>query len=111
MASATASSFTSPCRASELSVATTMCAASTSKCRRNASRVSEKPYPSVPSETNGCGTNLATWSGTAFMKSVPDQVARFVPQPRSEEHTSELQSHHDLVCRLLLEKKKQQTMT
>src|SRR5437773_5771461 len=27
---------------------------------------------------------------------------------RSEEHTSELQSHHDLVCRLLLEKKKSQ---
>src|SRR5260221_4924097 len=26
---------------------------------------------------------------------------------RSEEHTSELQSHSDLVCRLLLEKKKQ----
>src|SRR5437773_6011330 len=28
------------------------------------------------------------------------------PRSRSEEHTSELQSHHDLVCRLLLEKKK-----
>src|SRR5437588_2669881 len=27
-------------------------------------------------------------------------------QARSEEHTSELQSHSDLVCRLLLEKKK-----
>src|SRR5438132_744563 len=27
---------------------------------------------------------------------------------RSEEHTSELQSHSDLVCRLLLEKKKKQ---
>src|SRR5437773_3435799 len=27
-------------------------------------------------------------------------------ESRSEEHTSELQSHHDLVCRLLLEKKK-----
>src|SRR5574343_1605969 len=27
-------------------------------------------------------------------------------QLRSEEHTSELQSHHDHVCRLLLEKKK-----
>src|SRR5438034_7407006 len=26
---------------------------------------------------------------------------------RSEEHTSELQSHSDLVCRLLLEKKKE----
>src|SRR5260221_9728656 len=29
-----------------------------------------------------------------------------VGQLRSEEHTSELQSHSDLVCRLLLEKKK-----
>src|SRR5260370_21745108 len=28
---------------------------------------------------------------------------------RSEEHTSELQSHLNLVCRLLLEKKKQNT--
>src|SRR5437773_2291430 len=28
---------------------------------------------------------------------------------RSEEHTSELQSHHDLVCRLLLEKQKNST--
>src|SRR5260221_7610539 len=28
------------------------------------------------------------------------------PEQRSEEHTSELQSHSDLVCRLLLEKKK-----
>src|SRR5690242_21330927 len=27
--------------------------------------------------------------------------------PRSEEHTSELQSHVNLVCRLLLEKKKE----
>src|SRR5438105_5212708 len=34
-----------------------------------------------------------------------------VPQPpeRSEEHTSELQSRVDLVCRLLLEKKKKNT--
>src|SRR5260370_20168398 len=30
-------------------------------------------------------------------------------RPRSEEHTSELQSHLNLVCRLLLEKKKQST--
>src|SRR5699024_12579067 len=29
-----------------------------------------------------------------------------LPQRRSEEHTSELQSRFDLVCRLLLEKKK-----
>src|SRR5436190_18277242 len=31
--------------------------------------------------------------------------------PRSEEHTSELQSHSDLVCRLLLEKKKPKNST
>src|SRR5690349_22042362 len=31
-----------------------------------------------------------------------------VRHPRSEEHTSELQSRRDLVCRLLLEKKKHQ---
>src|SRR5260370_13926219 len=30
---------------------------------------------------------------------------------RSEEHTSELQSHLNLVCRLLLEKKKKQVVT
>src|SRR5437588_1840841 len=30
----------------------------------------------------------------------------FQDADRSEEHTSELQSHSDLVCRLLLEKKK-----
>src|SRR6266540_4655299 len=33
-------------------------------------------------------------------------VQRSLAASRSEEHTSELQSHHDLVCRLLLEKKK-----
>src|SRR5260221_7368315 len=33
-------------------------------------------------------------------------VREGVGEDRSEEHTSELQSHSDLVCRLLLEKKK-----
>src|SRR5438034_2740224 len=37
---------------------------------------------------------------------VRDQAARPIGALRSEEHTSELQSHSDLVCRLLLEKKK-----
>src|SRR5260221_4954364 len=36
-----------------------------------------------------------------------DKVVSFLEKVwRSEEHTSELQSHSDLVCRLLLEKKK-----
>src|SRR5438034_3553639 len=34
-----------------------------------------------------------------------------VSQARSEEHTSELQSHSELVCRLLLEKKKTERYT
>src|SRR5437667_9334510 len=34
------------------------------------------------------------------------EARKFGVRSRSEEHTSELQSHHDLVCRLLLEKKK-----
>src|SRR3712207_8572168 len=33
------------------------------------------------------------------------------PEPRSEEHTSELQSRQYLVCRLLLEKKKKKINT
>src|SRR5260221_5336987 len=37
----------------------------------------------------------------------PERVVGVPPlETRSEEHTSELQSHSDLVCRLLLEKKK-----
>src|SRR5436190_24064669 len=35
-----------------------------------------------------------------------DEAAAAAAAARSEEHTSELQSHSDLVCRLLLEKKK-----
>src|SRR5438477_3268530 len=38
----------------------------------------------------------------------PRQRYRFARALRSEEHTSELQSHVNLVCRLLLEKKKTQ---
>src|SRR5437773_7687645 len=51
--------------------------------------------------------NSGTTRGFAKLRSVElvgDELS--VPGQRSEEHTSELQSHHDLVCRLLLEKKK-----
>src|SRR3712207_7853108 len=39
-------------------------------------------------------------------RSLPPVAARRAGGPRSEEHTSELQSRQYLVCRLLLEKKK-----
>src|SRR5690242_21226221 len=38
-------------------------------------------------------------------------VVRPIVAERSEEHTSELQSHVNLVCRLLLEKKKKKKKT
>src|SRR5260370_31794518 len=41
-----------------------------------------------------------------FGESVYDVIQRVKQKIRSEEHTSELQSHLNLVCRLLLEKKK-----
>src|SRR5260221_10377490 len=41
----------------------------------------------------------------------PGGDARLSIESRSEEHTSELQSHSDLVCRLLLEKKKKNKST
>src|SRR5690349_23976194 len=40
-----------------------------------------------------------------------DNVVHHASGGRSEEHTSELQSRRDLVCRLLLEKKKKKIIT
>src|SRR5688572_33059796 len=42
--------------------------------------------------------------------SIPGAAHFFVFWARSEEHTSELQSQSNLVCRLLLEKKKKNTL-
>src|SRR2546428_8886536 len=56
--------------------------------------------------------------GRRRLRPRPDRTAVGEPsdvsgarQYRSEEHTSELQSRSDLVCRLLLEKKKKQTIS
>src|SRR5947207_8738691 len=49
------------------------------------------------------------WTGQISLRSRGNFAflsTREESRPRSEEHTSELQSHSDLVCRLLLEKKK-----
>src|SRR5438034_7150056 len=45
--------------------------------------------------------------GVTLIAAVPDAPWNVAAIVRSEEHTSELQSHSELVCRLLLEKKKQ----
>src|SRR2546430_7068184 len=56
----------------------------------------------------GQGSEIPAGNGR---RRLPDQAAQFDPviafvRSRSEEHTSELQSQSNLVCRLLLEKKK-----
>src|SRR5436190_7245777 len=57
---------------------------------------------------NGGGSivNIASMSATIANRGL-HQAHYNAAKARSEEHTSELQSHSDLVCRLLLEKKKQ----
>ena len=50
----------------------------------------------------------ATAAGIHFYQKYPERMPLWLPVSfvtRSEEHTSELQSHLNLVCRLLLEKK------
>src|SRR5690606_26244691 len=48
------------------------------------------------------------WNKAELIKEIQQHPERFSPN-RSEEHTSELQSRENLVCRLLLEKKKRYT--
>src|SRR5690554_3907323 len=66
------------------------------------------PYHSSSVEsvvTNIRGLKIAYPSNGADLKGLL-KAAYYDPNPRSEEHTSELQSRPHLVCRLLLEKKK-----
>src|SRR5438132_7802439 len=62
---------------------------------------------SVPTNAAGVAEAMVTAQSrgnTTLTAASAGQIA--VAAVRSEEHTSELQSHSDLVCRLLLEKKK-----
>src|SRR2546427_1102879 len=70
---------------------------------RSTSRASRVTSPAVLN----AGFNPASYSINA--REMPWRTAPacpLSPPPRSEEHTSELQSQSNLVCRLLLEKKK-----
>src|SRR5206468_7180549 len=59
-------------------------------------------FPTRRSSDLGRAFEAPHWSSQTFATCCCLPTAR----PRSEEHTSELQSRSDLVCRLLLEKKK-----
>src|SRR5699024_11550457 len=57
-------------------------------------------------EEDGGTVTYYTYELDSVETILPAQLRYVVPGFRSEEHTSELQSRFDLVCRLLLEKKK-----
>src|SRR5438034_4484604 len=65
-------------------------------------------FPYTTLFRSSLATSLAAWLGSLPL--IASYFHLFTPisllANRSEEHTSELQSHSDLVCRLLLEKKK-----
>src|SRR5437868_14491152 len=74
-----------------------------------------RDLPSFPTRRS---SDLLIMSGRVSIKMAPvlrriyDQMLepKYAIAMRSEEHTSELQSRFDLVCRLLLEKKKRRRM-
>src|SRR5205807_10129996 len=63
-------------------------------------------YTAVAMKDDGTGGDAIAGDGI-FSATLPGQTANTLV-PRSEEHTSELQSPCNLVCRLLLEKKNKQ---
>src|SRR5258708_27462551 len=72
-----------------------------------------RPNPSKMRSSEIANVNAAIWKPRrltgvlAILKSLAiGAICAAVIKPRSEEHTSELQSPDHLVCRLLLEKKK-----
>src|SRR5438034_6309612 len=67
------------------------------------SRISARRPRGEPHPARGPGFAAPAWGAC---ESGPQSALPTSPARRSEEHTSELQSHSDLVCRLLLEKKK-----
>src|SRR5437762_10915511 len=64
--------------------------------------VAKRPFPTVPRSA----FRLPTSDASHDVQDRPPHLPRARGRPRSEEHTSELQSPMYLVCRLLLEKKK-----
>src|SRR5436190_17718387 len=67
---------------------------------------SAAPSSPIPIWSNGCAPAPRSTTTSWLPGTARAPKAMSIIRLRSEEHTSELQSHSDLVCRLLLEKKK-----
>src|SRR2546430_13421260 len=69
--------------------------------------VADRTRLASSADSGGCPMDRRSASLLVSLFAAVPTVAQTVPTPpRSEEHTSELQSQSNLVCRLLLEKKK-----
>src|SRR5690349_24254977 len=64
-----------------------------------------------PAPIRGCPCRLRSHQRCAKQTVESPGARRHCRGSRSEEHTSELQSRRDLVCRLLLEKKKKKIVS
>src|SRR5256885_10540625 len=66
------------------------------------------PYTTLFRSDAACrgAATVITTASTTFSRQAGDSIQTVDQEGRSEEHTSELQSPCNLVCRLLLEKKK-----
>src|SRR2546430_5748110 len=78
---------------------------------RQVSAVATMPATASSTQARCSHSFSAILASAAFRKYIPASSGLPLPgwpelPPRSEEHTSELQSQSNLVCRLLLEKKK-----
>src|SRR2546430_3517844 len=62
--------------------------------------------PLLPAKTSHRNHATCAIARGRSERGLQEPNTRTQPRPRSEEHTSELQSQSNLVCRLLLEKKK-----
>src|SRR5690606_42030898 len=68
----------------------------------------------ISGDGRSCRPFITTWQATNNTITIPTEGSGYnyeifweeIGNPRSEEHTSELQSRENLVCRLLLEKRK-----
>src|SRR5690606_41601043 len=87
-------------RSSDLSSCRPRCSWPASRRATWSSRSSSTTPAPAPARRGGSTTSAGSVGGAAAG-----------PTTRSEEHTSELQSRENLVCRLLLEKKKNKEMT
>src|SRR5207248_4451936 len=87
-------------RATSVSVAALLRAEAIVACRLASGSLDGRPRKAMD-----CPTGLFVGFWVASRLTICSFLARMLR--RSEEHTSELQSPYDLVCRLLLEKKKQ----